>query len=191
MMTEDFYLAAFAPFGMTRRGFRALLKALRVPSLEVGSTRFVDVFSFNLAIRSIMRIGQPTFLTPGCDSLRKAKRTLSDTTELDLDAFRKNLPHTIAELLVASRIPHGRLASKKTLNTAASAAVERMLSFIQANDLPSGRQRRRARDLTTRISEEILGPDSEPISIKQADEVARGSDPHTTRRRSEVSGAPA
>jgi hypothetical protein len=136
LYSEDHFLEALAPFGMTRRAFRAFLSALSVPTLEVGSTRFIDHLSFALALRAILAVGQPDFLAPGSRSLSSSSRKAA--TSIDPKAFRDNLPTTISALLASHRLSHYNL-TPAAVKQAAREATERMI-LAGVHSLPAKRQ---------------------------------------------------
>jgi hypothetical protein len=127
LISEDQFLRQFMPAGLTRAGFRRLCRALTVPMIEIGSTRYVDMLSMLLALRSVLRVGEKDFLTPGCQTVRDQRdacRDKSTTRKLDTKRFQQNLHITIAELVAASRINGVRLGSD--LSSAATAAARRL-----------------------------------------------------------------
>jgi hypothetical protein len=122
LFSEDHFIDAFAPYGVTRRGFRALCRALSVPMLEVGATRFVDSFSFALAMRAITRIGEPDFVFPGA----KKKKPPGSATTLNAARFKRDLAAIITEVL-SSRHLSTLKADRVAIRKAATEAAERML----------------------------------------------------------------
>ena len=166
LTSEDHYLIAFKPLGMTRRGFRRFLEVLQVPFLEVGSTRLVDDLSFQLALRSILRVGERPFLAPGCETLSSvaARDNPAYATTLAHVQVEKHLPALIAELLLT----HG-LDNRPTSKASKKAAIEatgRLLSAGLAT-LPTrlqGEVRRRSIENLNRISLE-MGLDPSTLTL--------------------------
>tara|TARA_R100000458_G_C8270341_1_gene245078 strand:+ start:1871 stop:2389 length:519 start_codon:yes stop_codon:yes gene_type:complete len=136
LMAEDVYLNELK--ALTKRGFRALCKALSVPMVEIGSTRYVEMTTFLLAMRAVTRIGEPTFLAPGCDSIKKNK-TKGKATSLDTEKFKENLETVLAELMAAKVITDGTIT--KEVRTAARVAAER-LAETTMRYMPSIEQRK-------------------------------------------------
>jgi len=134
LLSEDWYIGEME--GMTKRSFRALCKSLKVPMVEIGKERYVEATSFVLAMRAITRIGQPDFLAPGCETIRKNRRK-GQAGELDLEDFKKNFEVVVAELLAARKVNSGQL--KLEIQNAAKQAADRMFRAGVQN-LPSKEQ---------------------------------------------------
>lgn len=128
LYSEDHYLRAFAPHGLTRKGFRALLRALSVPVIHIGQSRLIDHLSFTIAMRAISRIGEPDFLAPGCQPLDRGRRpsTRPCTSKLDPAHVRDNLTAILAEL-IATRVDPSSTATHSSFTRAASLAVDRLM----------------------------------------------------------------
>lgn len=128
LYSEDHYLRAFAPHGLTRKGFRALLRALSVPVIYLGQSRLVDHLSFTIAMRAICRIGQPDFVAPGSDPLDRGKMPTGrpSRTFLDPAYVRDNLTAILAEL-IATRVDPASTATHSSFTKAATAAVDRLM----------------------------------------------------------------
>ena len=91
--------------GLTRRAFRALCSALRVPMIEVGESRLVCLPMFKGAMRVVSRIGEPDFLVPGCESLRRSKSERRRcATSLDLDNLRAQWEIVVDEMVSARKL---------------------------------------------------------------------------------------
>ena len=86
---------------VTKRGFRALCKALQIPMLEVGNKRFVEMSSFAIAMRAVLNIGNADFLTPGCQTLKKNRKTTERTT-MTSQEFEKNFEMAVLCLMASS-----------------------------------------------------------------------------------------
>lgn len=124
LYSEDYYLKELEPLGVTRKGFRAWLRALKVPTLEIGDVRLVDNLTFSIALRAALRIGQPDFLGP--KSVRRAKNRLRGATvSLDVDQFVRDHSVIIGELLIANN----RRVEPRTLRKAARKAAYRLASL--------------------------------------------------------------
>lgn len=96
--------------------------------LHVGKRRFVDVLSFKLAMRAIVRVGHPDFLVPGCEEIRNGRRSFwtGATTTLDIDYFRRNFRHLLAEILHSSKMD-GVTLDRKEIRDLAQEAADRMV----------------------------------------------------------------
>lgn len=125
LYTEDQLLAQLSQFGLSRRSFRTLLDALHVPTLHVGNLRFVDGFSFFVALRAVLSIGQPDFICPGSESSNKNRRPISS---LSLDDLNARYRRVVADLLYAKRLMGLTLTDQEIRATAADA-----LSRMQNN----------------------------------------------------------
>ncbi len=128
LLGEDHYLKELEPLGLSRRGFRALCRALQVPMLHVGKRRFVDVLSFKLAMRAVVRVGHPDFLVPGCEEIRNGRKSFwtGAVTTLDLKYFQRNFRHLLAEILYSSKM-EGVTLDRKEIRDLAKEAADRMV----------------------------------------------------------------
>lgn len=72
LLHEDYYLKAMGG-QMVKSSFRKLLRLIRVPMIEIGQSRYVDVNTFELAMCALLRIGEPDVFTPGCQSSLNGK----------------------------------------------------------------------------------------------------------------------
>lgn len=155
LLSEDWYLLELP--GLTKRGFRSLCKALSVPMIEISSTRYVEATSFLLAMRAITRIGEPNFLAPGSETLRKNNKK-DEITELDYKKFQKNFEVIVAELLAAKKVQSGtvHLDIKEAAKKAASRMVRAGLQF-----LPSREQQRYDRGALKAYGQEENGNQEE------------------------------
>lgn len=125
LYSEDFFIEALAPLGMTRRSFRAWCRSLSVPMMEIGRTRLVDHLSVALALRAALRIGQPDFYAPSSHTLRRGKVPASARTSLLPEEFVEAHSLVISELLLAHRT--ASFTSPASLRSAALEASRRML----------------------------------------------------------------
>lgn len=130
LMSESYFLEELKPFGITVKGFRSLLRALNVPSIEIGKVRLIDSLTFAMALKCVLRIGEPDFLVPGCESIRK-NRTVGCALSLDPSRFEKNAKTVIAELLYARRFFGMR--NSADIRTLARDAAARLVSFGMHN----------------------------------------------------------
>lgn len=91
--------------GLSVRSVRGLFRVLQLPTLELptyGRLRFVDFAQFTIAMKAVLRIGQPDFTAPGCRSLIRAARSTplrqNTTARLTTKALRQNLTPILTEL---------------------------------------------------------------------------------------------
>lgn len=137
LYSEDYFLQSLSPLGMSRRAFRCWMASLSVPLLEIGNTRFVDHLSLLIALRSILRIGNPTFLAAGCKTLSRKRIPPGVISSLDPAYVEANLHNVIAELLLAHTIAKDSRMSRKALvrvaREAATALVNHAYAHMPAN----------------------------------------------------------
>ena len=123
---------------VTKRGFRALCKALQIPMLEVGTKRFVEMSSFAIAMRAVLSIGNPDFLTPGCQTLKKNRKTTERTT-MTSEEFEKNFEMAVLCLMASSDLNKKRSvyelkkAAKKFAKQLTDAGVQFLPARAQAD----------------------------------------------------------
>jgi hypothetical protein len=120
-MAEDTYINEIK--GMTKKGFRSLCRCLHVPLIEIGDTRYVEMSTFLLAMRSILRVGEPDFLVPGCITLKKNKAK-NEARELSTERFAENMEAVLAELMAARLL--GKMPATGEVKKAAREAAERL-----------------------------------------------------------------
>lgn len=113
--------------GLTKRSFRELCKALRVPMIEVGSTRLVDALSLSIALRSVLRIGQPNFYAPGCSSLKRGLVKDDGARELPEEALQEEALRVVClEILASRKLSSSSKKAAVSVRKQAEAAVHRM-----------------------------------------------------------------
>ena len=115
LYSEDQLLAELAPFNLTRATFRHLLANLCVPSLHIGKLRFVDGYSFFLALRAVLSIGEPDFYAPNCNAVYFRN---TNASKLDIDRFRRNQKRLTADLLYSKRFNGMTLTDAEIRKTA-------------------------------------------------------------------------
>jgi hypothetical protein len=120
LLSEDWYIREFGP-EITKKSFRSFCRALGVPLIEIGSTTFVEMHSFQLALKAITRIGEPDFYVSGCKSIATGKKRPS---KLDPEYVAKNLEPLLCELMACKAM--GGLNMTTETKTAARLAAERM-----------------------------------------------------------------
>lgn len=141
LYSEDQLLAELAPFNLTRATFRHLLANLCVPSLHIGKLRFVDGYSFFLALRAVLSIGEPDFYAPNCNAVYFRN---TNASKLDIDRFRRNQKRLTADLLYSKRFngmtltdaeirKTARLAFSRIQTTAYRIALSRVVSQSNAD----------------------------------------------------------
>lgn len=157
LYSEDHLIQSLHPLPFTRRSFRAFLRSLSVPTLHIGRHRYVDHISFALAVRSVLRVGAPSFYGPGS---RRPRRI--PPSRLDLASFRSSITTTIAELL-ASR--HYTPAESSHILSAAKEAASRML-LAGFQSLPPSAQH----EYTRRALRRYLPPDPPTLTPEELPE---------------------
>ncbi len=91
---------AFAPMGLSFRGFLTWMRQLGVPIVHIGDMRVIRINTLKAALLFISSVGQPDFLVPGCKTLsRPLPKKGSFSRVLDKDAFLKVHKQIIGELL--------------------------------------------------------------------------------------------
>ena len=117
--------------GLTRRAFRALCKALTVPMIEIGEQRLVCLPMFKVAMWAVSRIGEPDFLVPGCETLRRSRAERRRcATALDVDHLR-SCWETVVDEMMAARKLEGMKEDKETRSLAKMAAEQLLLVTAQ------------------------------------------------------------
>lgn len=101
LFSEEYFIKELAPVGMSTKGFRSFCRSLKVPLIFIGDNVFVDLSSFQLAIKAITRVGQPDFFVPGCKPLRRNK--WKGAKELDREYFEKEWENVLAELIAGRK----------------------------------------------------------------------------------------
>lgn len=155
LVSEDVYAHNM---GISVRAFRGMCKMLRVPRVQIGSYWMVDRTAMELAIRWITRIGQPDFLTPGCQELAKygknAPRNKGYACELDVKQFSEHCERLLSELIYSKHLLG--YGSEDALREQAKRATNRMLLAALQCDPSSelSRYSAKAKAYTTRLSNE-------------------------------------
>ena len=114
LLTEDWYIKEM---GCTKTAFKKFCKALKVPRVQIGRKWYVEMTSFQLAIKHITKIGQEDFRFPG-----HGRRG----SELDIKHFKENISETIAELLTSHKLQGGKITFE--VREAAKTAANRMIA---------------------------------------------------------------
>lgn len=120
LLSEDWYIKEFGS-NITKKAFRSFCRALKVPLIEIGKTTFVEMHSFQLALKAITRVGEEDFFVSGCQSIASGKKRAS---KLDPDYVAKNLEPLLCELMACKAM--GGLNMTTETKTAARVAAERM-----------------------------------------------------------------
>lgn len=135
LLSEDWYIKEFGS-NITKRAFRSFCRALGVPLVEIGKTTYVEMSSFQLALKAITRVGEPDFYVSGCQSIASGKKRAS---KLDPDYVAKNLEPLLCELLACKAM--GGLNLTNEVKKAARMAAERMVR-AGISQLPEKYQRK-------------------------------------------------
>lgn len=115
LYSEETLLSELSQFNLTKLSLRKLLHNLRVPTIHIGSLRFVDGYSFFLALRAVLSIGEPDFHAPGCTEVYWNRGSPS---KLDMEKFRKAQKRLVADLLYTKRFNSMTLSDADLLKTA-------------------------------------------------------------------------
>ncbi len=121
LMSEDVYIDEMQ--AISKRAFRGLCRALTVPMIEIGDTRYIEMTTFLLAMRSILRVGEPDFLVPGCKTIRQNK-VKGESRVLNPERFVENVEAVLAELMAARIL--GNMPSTGEVKKAAREAAQRL-----------------------------------------------------------------
>ena len=73
LLSEDWYIKEMGA-NITKKAFRSFCRALQVPLIEIGKATFIEMNSFQLALKAITRIGEPDFYVSGCLSIASGKQ---------------------------------------------------------------------------------------------------------------------
>ena len=120
LLSEDWYIKEFGS-NITKKAFRAFCRALKVPLVEIGKATYVEMNSFQLALKAITRVGEEDFFVSGCQSIATGKKKPS---KLDSDYVAKNLEPLLCELLACKAM--GGLNMTTEVKKAARIAADRM-----------------------------------------------------------------
>ena len=120
LLSEDWYIKEFGS-NITKKAFRAFCRALKVPLVEIGKATYVEMNSFQLALKAITRVGEEDFFVSGCQSIATGKQKPS---KLDSDYVAKNLEPLLCELLACKAM--GGLNMTTEVKKAARIAADRM-----------------------------------------------------------------
>lgn len=156
LYSEDHFLRELAPLGLTRNTLRRFFRALSVPTLHLSKTRYVDAFTLSLALRAVLRIGEPDFLAPGCDVLQTGEKPRRTTKSLDPTRLRSDLEPLIFELLAAHKTRAWDIPSAEIAAAARDAA--RRLIHAGFISLPHDVQREYTRQALTAVQADPIDP---------------------------------
>ncbi len=120
LLSEDWYIKEFGS-NITKKAFRSFCRALKVPLIEIGKTTFVEMHSFQLALKAITRVGEDDFFVSGCQSIASGKKKAS---KLDPDYVAKNLEPLLCELLACKTLSGLNMTTE--VKKSAQAAAARM-----------------------------------------------------------------
>lgn len=101
LFSERSIHAAFIPLGVSLPAFRALLRALGVPYIQIGEQRFIDALTLGIALRAVSRLGRKPFVAPGTRLKRKKWNTSKFSYKLDPAYVALNLIPILHELSAA------------------------------------------------------------------------------------------
>lgn len=164
LISEDHLLAQFAPLDMSQMGLRRFLQALSVPFLEIGNTRFIELTAFQMAIRSISRVGEKDFLGPN-STTRERHGSSGFATSLDTQRFAANWKYILMEVLQSRKYRQ----SYKQAAAEASEAVQRIIA-ASVHLRPISALRRGESSIDKELAQEPLSQEElppEPIPVPQ------------------------
>lgn len=107
LLSEEWYVEA-SGHQWSKPGFRALCRNLRVPMIEIGSKRYVDMVVFEGALSSVLRVGEEDFFTPGCLSTKHGNRKVS-VVDKDVERDWRKI---MGELLVKRKLNGAEVTAK-------------------------------------------------------------------------------
>jgi len=120
LLSEDWYIKEFGG-NITKKAFRSFCRAVKVPLIEVGKTTYVEMNSFQLAMKAITRVGEEDFFVSGCQSIATGKQKPS---QLKPDYVAENLEPLLCELLACKAL--SGLNMTYEVKKAARSAADRM-----------------------------------------------------------------
>ena len=120
-MSDQFYIGFGSGIKLLSEAFRSFCRALKVPLIEIGKNSYVEMNSFQIAMKAITRVGRDDFFVSGCRSVATGKQRPS---ELEEDYVAKNLEPLICELLSCKAL--GGLSMTSETKNAARNAADRM-----------------------------------------------------------------
>ena len=169
LYSETHFLQELAPLGFTVKSLRQFFRALSVPTLHLSGTRYVDAFSLTLALRAVLRIGEPDFLAPGCSTNLKGRKPRRTTTTFNPARLRGDLEPLIFELLAAHKTRAWDVPALEIADAARDAA--RRLIHAGFISLPHDVQREYTRQALEAVRTDPIDPriptppaDPEPAS---------------------------
>lgn len=123
----DSILEAFSPSGLTMRGLLRLLRALNVPYLEVGRTRYVHLLQFQIALYALLRIGQPPFHAPGT---KKPTPPPSNSDRTGGECQQANLVDLVTELLYARKLALNLTLTRSQITADARTLADTLMAQV-------------------------------------------------------------
>lgn len=134
LMSEEWYLEATG-HQFTKVGFRKFCECLGVPMIEIGASRYVDMVRFEIALSSVLRIGEPNFFSPGCETLRNQSVNVPQEQRVaDQEKLVRNYRALAAELLLSKKVNGIQLTrtTRKSLGDAARRMADSALQLLPA-----------------------------------------------------------
>lgn len=156
LYSEDHFLRELSPLGLSRNTLRRFFQALSVPTLHLSNTRYVDAFTLSLALRAVLRIGEPDFLAPGSALSLKGRKSRRTTNALNPARLRSDLESLIFELLAAHKTRAWDIPSTQIADAAREAA--RRLIHAGFISLPHDVQREYTRQALTAVQADPIDP---------------------------------
>lgn len=138
---------------LTRNAFRRLCRAIQVPMVIIGKDRYVEMSTFQIAMRAITRIGRPNFVLPSTESAYKPPDSVSS---IKAEEVTENLRPILAELLAAHRTnPTEEMEKVRTSAQEAASRLARSglhLMATKEQEASDKRMIKRLKDVDSRIS---------------------------------------
>jgi hypothetical protein len=161
LYSEQHFLQELAPLGLTLDSLRRFFRALSVPTLHLAGTRYIDAFSLSLALRAVLRIGEPDFLAPGCAASAKGRKPPRTTRTLNPARLKGDLEPLIFELLAAHKTRAWDIPSTEIADAARDAA--RRLIHAGFISLPHDVQREYTRQALEAVRTDPIDPRTPPL----------------------------
>ncbi len=113
---------------LSSTSFRKLCRNLGVPLLYIHEDCLVNLHMFRIGLWAACRFGQPDFVVPGSEPIRKGRMGRKRTMKVDRDYIEKNLPMLVDEVCKA-RVMDGIELEQRTIEESRDAA-RRMLNLL-------------------------------------------------------------
>ena len=121
---------ALRPCGLSLEGTLALLRMLKVPVLHTPKAKLIDSNSLYLALKAVLRVGEPDFVAPEAEPPQDHPWTSS----LDLERFRRDYTKLQCDVLYsyASNAPALSRDVDALMGAAREATLRLALAYLPA-----------------------------------------------------------